>query len=1466
MFDSSAGEYPVPGAEKGLLTSENQKENDDECYKSAAEIIHKDGQLELPKQTCPVTNNVLISAVSMHDNIIQGQDQILSEIKESVHARAQDFSNTESEYHEENVSAERNLQQVSINQHKEIHGRHGQLKQLKAECDQSAEHSMEKDNQEEKMRTLSGLKDDKKTEVEQLETGLQREVEGEFPYIDNKVESDEIVSLYSLHQTENGTVILSVNADDHELHSKDLKSENVEANETVKVTPECSETERQSTDRYHHALSESETAETRCDEMVSAAYSSRIGTEKLLPTQQGNTGKDLYVDSSLTEFENNRCTGIQEDTIKVEFNSIHEENRNNSVKSDDNIMKETKVSPVEFDQSNCHKMPEIANTLKDDEMPVQYLVSQTEGAPKDETEQVEITKTLLNIPSLVIEKDAFTFSSVDKESNVVFPVTIKDVGQDRGSYGDTNIYTQTKVESKIENEKSKDSFENNKNLIGNENGYNLHLETVHAKDGDEKVIETQYDDQFNIKCIENSTTSVQDTDSKAVEQVSLAKYSACQAEEYEEDNKESDSNKEKPSSITKVGDEMHLKDLHTIELADTLKRNILESENAPKYVEKQLKSHRETCNLNITHELKDESENFEQSEKGICERNMPYLQGAVEDVIQGFGEADKDLTASPAIVHKCLESTGSGISKLLSDLSPPVACTDSQMESQNSTEHTTVNNIIPSLDDLLKDESIQAKESFSPRVNFSEVFRKMMYKEKHPTLTATNKHTQFLLKRSLLRKKYKTLKQFCPQEIIPDDVNDCSGMPKSDAYKTNNNQQMVVAQAEQLGNVLHTSDKEVMKLEYAGKESINQEGQINSQMLNRMKKAMESLTESKKLRNTAAVELRINEMKAKGAPNAFSDTSTLKQAVSRDTLTSKSAMSETYKCLHETGSSFSPERKRQFPDLYQPQFEKFILERRKEQTRADTLLNLIRARVHIAAFEKQAKTKLMDPVPRRILRKVKAKKKCSPSENRIDIQPTAQQNVHVTGKPKNVYIINVNNSCPESTTKNTHEINTDKQPQYKCSEKIISRTFQNSAVENQSSKTEVPTVSTSFSQNKHSTSCIVTPENKRTVTTRVSFDSCITIHDSDSDQEVSGSDTVNSSRGTLVRRPDKVKLKTINHIHENVNSNLNIGKEMSEGNVNKSRPFSHGKPKDEENQRTATVSKVGNSISNCAKERLLVKLPSMLQKRYVPLYESAKLKEKNKKFNSKRLINEGTTFSVQLSKQAVSVDRDQTTNRRQSDTDVRTKRRDPKHKSDKGSNTCLKRPRNALQIDIRGNQSKENMIEFVADKLRAIEKANDQTLPKKKPNSLNNQEKGPESKIIQISSDESDTGNEIDIESCNSSDESKSKLANAAGETIIESCESSEESESEQDNNGAYEELDDSGVYDDDYYDYEKEEVQRKRGKKCSAASSCYVVLTKLTCIRHQNEKVQVKQLGNDESCSTKCRKVFLKKYVNCTY
>lgn len=70
MFDSSAGQYPVPGAEKGLFTSENQKENDDECYKSAAENIHKDGQLELPKQTCPVTNNVLISAVSMHDNII----------------------------------------------------------------------------------------------------------------------------------------------------------------------------------------------------------------------------------------------------------------------------------------------------------------------------------------------------------------------------------------------------------------------------------------------------------------------------------------------------------------------------------------------------------------------------------------------------------------------------------------------------------------------------------------------------------------------------------------------------------------------------------------------------------------------------------------------------------------------------------------------------------------------------------------------------------------------------------------------------------------------------------------------------------------------------------------------------------------------------------------------------------------------------------------------------------------------------------------------------------------------------------------------------------------------------------------------------------------------------------------------------------------------------------------------------
>ena len=251
-------------------------------------------------------------------------------------------------------------------------------------------------------------------------------------------------------------------------------------------------------------------------------------------------------------------------------------------------------------------------------------------------------------------------------------------------------------------------------------------------------------------------------------------------------------------------------------------------------------------------------------------------------------------------------------------------------------------------------------------------------------------------------------------------------------------------------------------------------------------------------------------------------------------------------------------------------------------------------------------------------------------------------------------------------------------------------------------------------------------------------------------------------------------------------------------------------------------------------------------------------------------------------------------------------------KQDIEANKTNNKNHTALEISIRGNRCKNNMIQFVADKLKSIEskKCSQETLRKQisekskpktspktltkqslekskpsarqqtftkqksrpnkrkkkrtkrpsqkvKPNTsqetlrtqqsenpeLNRNVTQPETDVIELSSDDSDVGEE----------------------TIVESCGSSYESGNEHENVNAYEELDKCGVFDDDYYDYEKEEILKKRGKKCSATSSCYIVLTNFKTLNMKAKQINVKRLKNLH-CSTTCRERFLKKYLNCTY
>ena len=97
----------------------------------------------------------------------------------------------------------------------------------------------------------------------------------------------------------------------------------------------------------------------------------------------------------------------------------------------------------------------------------------------------------------------------------------------------------------------------------------------------------------------------------------------------------------------------------------------------------------------------------------------------------------------------------------------------------------------------------------------------------------------------------------------------------------------------------------------------------------------------------------------------------------------------------------------------------------------------------------------------------------------------------------------------------------------------------------------------------------------------------------------------------------------------------------------------------------------------------------------------------------------------------------------------------------------------------------------------------------------------------------------------------------------VSAYESSNTSDNEQDGNEFYEELDKACIFDDDFYDAEKEEVRRKRGKMCSATNSCYVILSRMNLVFGEDGTIEK---GETNECDVGCRKRFLKSYVNCTY
>ena len=194
-------------------------------------------------------------------------------------------------------------------------------------------------------------------------------------------------------------------------------------------------------------------------------------------------------------------------------------------------------------------------------------------------------------------------------------------------------------------------------------------------------------------------------------------------------------------------------------------------------------------------------------------------------------------------------------------------------------------------------------------------------------------------------------------------------------------------------------------------------------------------------------------------------------------------------------------------------------------------------------------------------------------------------------------------------------------------------------------------------------------------------------------------------------------------------------------------------------------------------------------------------------------------------------------------------------------------------VDLQKNVSESNNGNFTENKLSVINNASSHVPIELSTNKLQEPVTSMHDDFIDIEENESD--DVIDL--VNEFEGEENKVAKnifqkelrfteisdreSEGENVLAN-ESSNNSDSEHDDSEYYEELDEFSVFDDDFYDNDKEEIRRKRGRTCSATNSCYVVLSRMKIAFSENGTVE-KVEAND--CNIDCRKKFVKSYVNCT-
>ena len=673
-----------------------------------------------------------------------------------------------------------------------------------------------------------------------------------------------------------------------------------------------------------------------------------------------------------------------------------------------------------------------------------------------------------------------------------------------------------------------------------------------------------------------------------------------------------------------------------------------------------------------------------------------------------------------------------------------------------------------------------------------------------------------------------------------------------------------------------TSDKDVMKLDYAPEKEIIQNPKIDLTALNRLKTAMKNVLQSKNKTDeiTSLCLKNLGSVKENG--NSCLDSATVEvENIPQVQLHSDlSKLSKPYKNLTDEWKAEYQSQIINGQSLIGKQSNASDARHENNQQCISEMLELIKAGKDFTLLQGkindndnfQQTNQNTGFMNQNIVQQLSSGSECPGNSPCLSSQ---HNNIHVAGDPQNIFIINVNNRC-EHDSNCSGEKNDDKDTQ--------SNITVNISKEGKQANEENVVVPKVMFKNKHNATILCESKHTSNMSDR-QISNVITISDSESDSEETYKKRLSDDHSSKTSTGNKGITEThIGRLSASQNGDLVIRSI-------KDKPLGTKIDGDILHKRK---SQVGSGEVSILKQLLETPVTKHAQKE--------KLQIKFPAFGSR---SRKETFRNNLNKFNLSAPSNETNKHNHhspqtiSKNNQRRKKSKETEKDKIEQNNQVKATELQLKVSESNNSGKElvpvinNASSHDPVKLNTNKLVSSRTL-KPRIKMFNSQDgtcigeqESIHNNIIDIDICETETDNDIMVVVTENIDSMETKsqrkeTTNVSKKELeivlsdddndaenVAAVQSSNDSESEHDHNEFYEELDEAAVYDDDFYDYEKEEIRRKRGKMCSATSSCYVVLSKMKSAFSEDGTLENVE---DNHCNVHCRRQFLKSYVSCTH